>query len=680
KISAKKLIGKFCKAPVIERKIIILPSQFCDPNIATGLVTSVPSDAPFDWIGLRDLQENKKLCEKYGLDWNTIKEIKPIPIIKSKGYGDFPAKEICEKLKIKSQNDSKKLEEATQEIYKLGFHTGVMMDSCGPYKGMAVIKAKEEMKKDLLTKAKADIFYETSRPAKCRCGGEIVVAVIDDQWFLDFNASGWKAKAKKMLGTMIIQPDKYRKQFEDVFDWLDKRPCARKRGLGTKLPFDKKWVIESLSDSTIYMSLYPICHKIREFKISEEKLNDAFFNYVHLGEGKIEKISKELGIPKKQLEELREEFDYWYPNDHRHTFPAHLPNHLSFSVFAHVAVFPEKYWTKKFSFHGMINSEGQKMSKSKGNVATLLDVDQKFGADAFRAFMCNSTSVESTVDWKEAEVERLNKHLKYLVNLLQQIIKEKVEGEIPPKYSYFVSKFERNIKRATEKISQMNLRDYSMVVLYDILNSYKKVASTASQQEIKLINNYIAERWIKMLTPLTPHVAEELWEMNDCEGFVSVEEWPVYYPEKISEEAEFKEEMLEQLLTDVQAVKELLKLKEIKKIMLFVADEWKYEFVRLVKERLEQTRNPWEITKTLMETELRKHGQEITKLVPKLVNDPSKLPLIILDSAKEQAILLELKENLEKKIGCKIEIVRERASAEPKAKQAMPAKPAIILQ
>ena len=48
----------------------------------------------------------------------------------------------------------------------------------------------------------------------------------------------------------------------------------------------------------------------------------------------------------------------------------------------------------------MVMSEGAKMSKSKGNVVTLLDINNKYGADTFRAFLCNSTSIDSTLNWE----------------------------------------------------------------------------------------------------------------------------------------------------------------------------------------------------------------------------------------------------------------------------------------
>lgn len=73
-IKGKDLVGKYVTPPIINREIIILPSEFCDPNIGTGIVTSVPSDAPIDWIGLFDLQRSKELTEKYGLDFEELKK------------------------------------------------------------------------------------------------------------------------------------------------------------------------------------------------------------------------------------------------------------------------------------------------------------------------------------------------------------------------------------------------------------------------------------------------------------------------------------------------------------------------------------------------------------------------------------------------------------------------------
>ena len=82
------------------------------------------------------------------------------------------------------------------------------------YSGLSVKEAKELVKKDLIKKNQADIMYEPSRKAFSRSGGKIIVAVLDGQWFLDFNHPGWKEKAYKALEKMTISPENFRKLFE----------------------------------------------------------------------------------------------------------------------------------------------------------------------------------------------------------------------------------------------------------------------------------------------------------------------------------------------------------------------------------------------------------------------------------------------------------------------------------
>lgn len=79
----------------------------------TGIVTSVPSDAPDDYAALRDLQNKKALREKYGITDEMV-DFHPIPIIEIPGMGNLSAVTICEKMGIKSQNDKKLLAEAKE--------------------------------------------------------------------------------------------------------------------------------------------------------------------------------------------------------------------------------------------------------------------------------------------------------------------------------------------------------------------------------------------------------------------------------------------------------------------------------------------------------------------------------------------------------------------------------------
>ena len=127
----------------------------------------------------------------------------------------------------------------------------------------------------------------------------VCVKLLSDQWFLNYGDREWKQRAHECLSNMDILPEDIRQEFDYVIDWLRERACARKSGLGTKLPWDKEWIVESLSDSVIYMAYYVIAKYVNSKSISEDdndNISDAFFDYVLLGSGSPDQVAKECKI------------------------------------------------------------------------------------------------------------------------------------------------------------------------------------------------------------------------------------------------------------------------------------------------------------------------------------------------------------------------------------------------
>jgi len=448
--TGRVLMGKHAIAPVIHRPLMILPSAFCDPWKGTGIVTSVPSDAPDDWMGLHDLQqdtaENRELLREYGLDIEELREIEPIPIIESKDLGTCPAVKLCRRMGIRNQHERDKLEAAKKEIYRSGFYTGKMTDVCGPeYVGRPVEEVKNEMRRRMMDGAEAVPFYELSGPVVCRCLTPSGVKIVTDQWFLDYSNPGWKREVHRLMDERTaLMPELVRKQFHYVIDWLNNWACTREFGLGTPLPWDHKWLIESLSDSTIYMAFYTISGyfkgksviagdggvedtgdadgiEIGELgRVTDESaaqrigdlLDEAFFDYVFLGKGEGKRDPDALPAARVfPVRKMREEFEYWYPFDFRGSGKDLVQNHLTFCMFNHAAVFPGEKFPRGFGVNGWIKVEGEKMSKSRGNFFTLRQVIREYGSDVVRMGLAAAGEGVDDPNWEIKFVESLGGRL-----------------------------------------------------------------------------------------------------------------------------------------------------------------------------------------------------------------------------------------------------------------------------
>ncbi len=393
KIKGKDLVGK--KVEVFgKRKVLILPATFLDEEFGTGIVHSVPSDSADDLISLYDLKKDEALIKKYNLDSKEVKSIKPIGVLNTPGYGEIPAEIFLKKYNVKSQNDRSKLEEIKKELYKLSYYSATFNNL---YKnifsknleGIQVQDGKELIKQELLKEGFISIYYQLTGKVICRCLTQSIIKIVSNQWFIDYGNKEWKELAHKCLDKMGLLPEKSRVQFDYVLDWLKQWACTHEEGLGTRLPWDEKWVIESLSDSTIYMAYYTIANLIKEIPV--EKIDDNFFDYIFLSKGKKPEI--------KNIDKLKQEFEYWYPVDFRNSGKDLIQNHLSFFIFNHVAIFPEKYWPRCIGVNGWTMVDGQKMSKSLGNFITIRDAIQKYSADISRITMLNGGEDMDDPNW-----------------------------------------------------------------------------------------------------------------------------------------------------------------------------------------------------------------------------------------------------------------------------------------
>ncbi|MDR0900905.1 MAG: leucine--tRNA ligase [Methanobrevibacter sp.] len=687
-IDPNSLIGKSVENPTTKELHPVLPAIFVDPEYGSGSVFSVPGHAPADYIALQDLKNNQELIKKYDLE-AIVQKITPLNVVTLKKYSEIPAKDVIERLGVKSQEDPK-LEEATNELYKVEHSKGIISSHIPDYAGKRVAIARDEIIESMVNDGKASLMFDFSQhPVICRCGNNCVVKIMDDQWFLTYSNENWKEKTRECLTQETVIPPEVRSNFEYYIGWLEDWACSRRIGLGTKLPWDKQWLIEPLTDSTIYMSYYTIAKYLKD--MNPEELNDAFFEKVFLNK---ETDSNEINFDSKLIKDIQNEFSYWYPLDWRLSAKDLIGNHLSFHLFHHSAIFPKNNWPKGMVVFGMGLLEGNKMSSSKGNVILLSQAIEDYGADVVRLFLMSSAEPWQDFDWREKEVVGTKRRLDWFFEFAEKI--KEIKGS-----SINLNEIKAPEKAITREIdlwmiNQLNLRIKDATIalegfqtrkaLQDSLYLLKKDVDHYMYRNKHLLNEkdpviiYILSKvlhtWIRILAPFTPHTCEEIWETHGGSGFVVEAQWPEYNEEDIKPEIEKSEEIIQNLVKDISEIKKIVG-KDPEKIHVYLAPDWKWDVYKIA----EDVGKPdiGQIMGKSIKENLNSDKKELSDFAKKIAREMTKTKYV--GKIDEIAILENAKDFISEESGSEI-IIHSDNSYDPenKARNAMPYKPAIFME
>ena len=683
-IDPNDLIGKMATNPFTRDELPIFPASFVSASYGSGVVFSEPADAPADYIALQDLKKNDELIAKYNLS-GIIENVEPIPVCTLKGYGEIPAADIIERLGIADQNDEK-LHEATNELYKQQHSKGKIIDSIPGFGGMKVKFAREELKEKLISENMATIMYDfAERPVVCRCGNNCVVKIMDDQWFMKYGNEEWTEKTLKVLEGETIIPKELKSNFEYYINWLDDWACSRKVGLGTRMPWDDQWLIEPLTDSTIYMSYYAIAKYLRD--MNPDDLNRAFFDKVLLN-----KDSGEITVPEEKVKEIQDEFNYWYPLDWRLSAKDLVGNHLSFLMFAHSAIYPEAKWPKGTVVFGMGLLEGNKMSSSKGNVILLKDAIRDYTADVVRLFLMASAEPWQDFDWREKEVLGTKRRLEWFREFAAKV--EEVKGSALDLSNieeveltrtidqWMISQLNEHIKKSTDALEVFQTRQALQESLFllkkDVDHYLYRVKHLLDSQDpaIVYVLSTVLEAWIKLLAPFTPHTSEELWSAYGGEGYVSEAAWPEADESLMSAEIDKAEELVENIIKDIAHIKQMVK-DEIEKVHIYLAPDWKWELYKIA----DEVGKPdiGQIMGRAIGAKIYDDKKEIAMVAKKIGKEITKTRYI--GKINEEEILTDALDYIKEECGNEV-IIHTDDSYDPqnKARNAMPYKPAIFME
>jgi leucyl-tRNA synthetase len=542
-VNGIELIGKKVES-FGEKKILILPATFLDPNYGTGMVHSVPSDSADDLIALKDFQKDERLIKKYGLGIKEVRAIGPIEIFETPGVGGNSAQFFLDKYDVKSQNDRDKLDKIKKELYKLTFTKSKFgklyrKGFSKNLEGMSISEGQIVIKKDLLKSKRIEVYYELTGKVISRSLTECVVKVVDDQWFIDYGNPEWKKKVHECLEQVRLYPEKVRQQFNYVIDWLHEWACTREEGLGTRLPWDDKWLIESLSDSTIYMAYYTIAHMIKDIEL--EKINDEFFDYIFLAKGEKPKI--------KGVDKIRETFEYWYPVDFRNSGKDLVQNHLTFFMFNHTAIFGKKHWPKGIGVNGWVTVDGRKMSKSLGNMIPLREMSKKFGSDVSRITILNGGEGLEDPNWESDFAESMKVKL---MNLYEFSVKNYGKGRRERKSidDWMDVELGKIIDDSESLMDETLFRSAIQKVYFDLQGKLKWYLRRCGGKPNRDTIGRFIEVQVLLLSPFTPFICEEIWSKIGKKVFISKEKWPNF--KKI--EYKGNEDYIKKVMEDSKAI------------------------------------------------------------------------------------------------------------------------------
>lgn len=658
----KEFLDKIFIAPLINREVPCASANFIDKRHGTGLVYSSPAGSPHDYLGLQEAIKEGRVSSDVKVINTVLSKDKTGKVIEWEG--SCPADAIVKKYGI-TKSDDPRLETAKQELYKIEHYSGILTGLGEPWDGLPIKHAKEKVYDALVEASLGGTLYETSRRAETRAGNEVIVANLQGQWFLDYSKPEDKAKAHALLDSMTFLPKQLRATQAGYLDWVQKRPCARKRGIGTPLPQDSEWIVEPLSDSTIYQVFYPIAQFVNEGKIAPEEITDELLDYIFLDKG---------SSSHPQADTIKQACRYWAGFDLRYTAATHMSNHLSFLIYHYALILPQHFHPHNITIGGLLIKDGEKIAKSKGNGIPLIHVREKYGADLYRLYIAVGTSFDSELDFRDDDIFQLKKKFERWKELM-------FAAKTAPKKSYesfsnedkwLISKFYSRTQEYFQAMQDVGFREAYIAVLYEFLNDTLYHMRRTNEAQTLSVLRFIFTDYLKVMAPAVPHICEELY-VGETEGMVSLAVYETNPEQYINKDIEDVEGMTQELLRTISYQKDKRQLTSINKVTLIQAKEERFKLFDRLKELLQETNEFKTILPKLMQEFTDK--QFITKFVPKTLGSGLQA---YLPKQEETTYLESIKDFIGKEFDCVVEIA-DADTLEVK-QQSLPGSPGVLIE
>ena len=289
------------------------------------------------------------------------------------------------------------------------------------------------------------------------------------------------------------------------------------------------------------------------------------------------------------------------------------------------------------------------------------------------------------IEWNKEAVLKYKNRIANIWNLIKQIqgLKDQKNENID---NWLISVLQRTIQKTDEAFDNFDLRVATNEVFFECQKNLQWYIKRGGSNK-KLLDDFI-KTWITLMTPITPHLAEEIWNQNN-NSFISDESFPTYNSELVSDKDEVGEYLLSEVTDDISEIIKVTKIKA-KKICIYTSPKWKKEvMIKAINMSENRKVNIGILMKDLMQdSKLKEKGKEISQFTSKLPSEIMKLnendKIRYTTEIDEKKYLEHSKDYLEKIFSSKIEIISadEKNIYDPanKIRFAVPLRPAIYIE
>lgn len=502
---AEGLVGRMVSSPLVREALPLVPGSFVKSDTGTGLVMSVPVHDPFDYFFLAS-QKPSLLNGARAVILDA--DGKPISF-----DGNTLTKDGLEKVREQTY--------AAQE-------EGIMSPDLKNYAGQRVPVVRDTLMKYVREQELGgELFRLTGGKFNCRVHRDQKITIsLREENSIDYGNRKMQEKTVSQLQGMRLSPLKYRQDITGIVRSRHAKPCERKAdgNIGTPSPFAGDRKVEALSDSNVYMEYYGIALALKRGVAVPENLGDALFDHLFLGRGSQEEVARKSNMSLESLVELKGMIEDRYPIDLNIAAKEHQDVHFPFSLFTHAAILPETLFPREYLLTSHVTLNGEKMSKSKGNVLYIDDlvrfvkehplkgVSAPASLDAIRYFLMSYQSMDKDLDWSEEEfarsgMNRVGKYIEFVTHIVSPLCGQALDRPEAVESRWFSTKLQRTVGDVHGFMEARKFREATISI--DELSRNIQAYSSLQNAQREMVNGAI-QLQLGLMYPFTPRISEEL--------------------------------------------------------------------------------------------------------------------------------------------------------------------------